>query len=116
MQHTWNNSWCQGWLLLHSAPGMIALAGCDVSSHSQWCMRLCLGQKRAREMWFLARMYDAQQALQMGLVNTVVPLDQLETETLVWYVVLLAAVTVLPLVGLLLQGWSVVCGGFMSSC
>ena len=61
-------------------------------------MRLCLGQKRAREMWFLARMYDAQQALQMGLVNTVVPLDQLETETLVWYVVLLAAVTVLPLV------------------
>lgn len=37
-------------------------------------------------MWFLARMYDAQQALQMGLVNTVVPLDQLETETLVWCV------------------------------
>ncbi len=37
-------------------------------------------------MWFLARMYNAEQALQMGLVNTVVPLDQLETETLVWYV------------------------------
>ena len=37
-------------------------------------------------MWFLARMYNAQQALQMGLVNTVVPLDRLETETLVWYV------------------------------
>lgn len=46
----------------------------------------CAGQKRAREMWFLARMYDARQALQMGLVNTVVPLDQLECETLVWYV------------------------------
>lgn len=40
-------------------------------------------------MWFLARMYDAQQALQMGLVNTVVPLDQLETETLVWCVLCL---------------------------
>lgn len=35
-------------------------------------------------MWFLARMYNAEQALQMGLVNTVVPLDRLETETLVW--------------------------------
>ena len=42
------------------------------------------GQKRAREMWFLARMYNAEQALNMGLVNTVVPLDRLETETLVW--------------------------------
>ena len=42
------------------------------------------GQKRAREMWFLARLYDAQQALQMGLVNTVVPPAQLEEETTVW--------------------------------
>lgn len=42
------------------------------------------GQKKAREMWFLARMYDAQQALDMGLVNTVVPVDKLEEETLVW--------------------------------
>jgi enoyl-CoA hydratase/carnithine racemase len=32
---------------------------------------LCTGQKKAREMWFLARMYTAQQALDMGLVNTV---------------------------------------------
>ena len=37
-------------------------------------------------MWFLARMYDAKEAKLMGLVNTVVPLDQLEEETLVWYV------------------------------
>lgn len=44
------------------------------------------GQKKAREMWFLARMYNAQQALDMGLVNTVVPLDKLEEETLVWSV------------------------------
>ena len=75
---------------------MLALAGYDVCSCKRWssynlrCTRLCVGQKRAREMWFLARMYDAQQALQMGLVNTVVPLDQLEPETLVWYVTLLA--------------------------
>ena len=37
-------------------------------------------------MWFLARMYSAQQALDMGLVNTVVALDKLEEETLVWWV------------------------------
>ena len=43
-----------------------------------------VGQKRAREIWFLCRQYDAQQALDMGLVNTVVPLDQLEEETLKW--------------------------------
>lgn len=43
-----------------------------------------VGQKKAREIWFLCRQYDAQQALQMGLVNTVVPLDRLEAETLVW--------------------------------
>jgi naphthoate synthase len=43
-----------------------------------------VGQKRAREIWFLCRQYDAQQALQMGLVNTVVPLAQLEAETLKW--------------------------------
>ena len=49
-------------------------------------MARLVGQKKAREMWFLARLYDAQQALEMGLVNTVVPLDQLETETLAWWV------------------------------
>lgn len=43
-----------------------------------------VGQKKAREIWFLCRQYDAQQALQMGLVNTVVPLDELEIETLRW--------------------------------
>ncbi|GAX76709.1 hypothetical protein CEUSTIGMA_g4155.t1 [Chlamydomonas eustigma] len=47
-------------------------------------MARLIGQKKAREMWFLARMYSAQQALDMGLVNTVVPLEQLEEETLVW--------------------------------
>lgn len=43
-----------------------------------------VGQKKAREIWYLCRQYDAQQALGMGLVNTVVPLDQLEEETLKW--------------------------------
>lgn len=43
-----------------------------------------VGQKKAREIWFLCRQYDARQALQMGLVNTVVPLKQLEKETLKW--------------------------------
>jgi naphthoate synthase len=43
-----------------------------------------VGQKKAREIWFLCRQYDAEQALEMGLVNTVVPLDQLEEETITW--------------------------------
>lgn len=43
-----------------------------------------VGQKKAREIWFLCRQYDAQQALSMGLVNTVVPLEQLEAETVKW--------------------------------
>ncbi|MEX1013195.1 MAG: 1,4-dihydroxy-2-naphthoyl-CoA synthase [Waddliaceae bacterium] len=41
-----------------------------------------VGQKKAREIWFLCRQYSAKEALEMGLVNTVVPLDQLEDETL----------------------------------
>ena len=40
-----------------------------------------VGHKKAREIWFLCRQYNAQQALDMGLVNTVVPLAQLEEET-----------------------------------
>src|SRR5258707_2231967 len=43
-----------------------------------------VGQKKAKEIWFLCRQYDAQQALQMGLVNTVVPVDKLEEETVKW--------------------------------
>ncbi len=43
-----------------------------------------IGAKRAREVWFLCRRYDAQQALAMGLVNAVVPLDRLEEETVQW--------------------------------
>ncbi|MDP9133759.1 MAG: 1,4-dihydroxy-2-naphthoyl-CoA synthase [Actinomycetota bacterium] len=43
-----------------------------------------VGVKKAKEIWFLSRLYDADEALQMGLVNTVVPLDQLERETVAW--------------------------------
>ncbi len=43
-----------------------------------------VGQKKAREIWFLCRFYSAKEALDMGLVNCVVPLEQLEAETLKW--------------------------------
>lgn len=43
-----------------------------------------VGQKKAREIWFLCRQYSAAEALQMGLVNCVVPLAELETETVKW--------------------------------
>jgi naphthoate synthase len=43
-----------------------------------------VGPKKAKEIWFLCRQYDAQQALDMGLINTVVPLEQLEEETVQW--------------------------------
>ena len=43
-----------------------------------------VGPKRAKEIWFLCRQYDAQQALEMGLVNAVVPLEELERETVSW--------------------------------
>ena len=43
-----------------------------------------VGQKKAREIWFLCRTYDAKQAVEMGLVNTVVPYEKLEIETVKW--------------------------------
>jgi naphthoate synthase len=47
-------------------------------------LRDLVGPKRAKELWFLCRQYDATQALEMGLVNAVVPLDRLEEETIAW--------------------------------
>jgi naphthoate synthase len=47
-------------------------------------MARIVGHKKAREIWYLCRQYDAQQALAMGLVNTVVPLERLEQETVQW--------------------------------
>ena len=43
-----------------------------------------IGVKKAKEVWFLCRQYDAHQALEMGLVNAVVPLERLEEETVQW--------------------------------
>lgn len=47
-------------------------------------MARIIGHKKAREVWYLCRQYNAQQALEMGLVNTVVPLARLEEETVQW--------------------------------
>jgi naphthoate synthase len=47
-------------------------------------MARIVGQKKAREIWYLCRQYNAQQALDMGLVNTVVPYEKLEKETVQW--------------------------------
>ncbi len=44
----------------------------------------CVGQKKAREIWYLCRQYTAQEALEMGMVNVVVPLDKLEDTTIEW--------------------------------
>ncbi|RMH60828.1 MAG: 1,4-dihydroxy-2-naphthoyl-CoA synthase [Calditrichaeota bacterium] len=43
-----------------------------------------VGQKRAREIWYLCRQYDAREAYEMGMVNKVVPLEELEKETVQW--------------------------------
>ncbi len=55
----------------------------DAGYGSSYMARI-IGQKRAREVWFLCRTYDAEKALDGGLVNAVVPLDQLEAETIQW--------------------------------
>ncbi len=55
----------------------------DAGFGSSYLARI-VGQKKAREIWFLCRQYDAKEALDMGLVNTVVPLAELEATTLQW--------------------------------
>jgi naphthoate synthase len=55
----------------------------DAGFGSSYLARL-VGQKKAREIWFLCRQYNAQQALEMGLVNAVVPVAHLESEGLKW--------------------------------
>jgi len=44
----------------------------------------CVGQKKAREIWYLCRQYTAQEALEMGMINAVVPFERLEDETVEW--------------------------------
>jgi naphthoate synthase len=55
----------------------------DAGFGSSYLARV-VGQKKAREIWFLCRQYSATEALEMGLVNTVVPFEQLEDETVKW--------------------------------
>jgi naphthoate synthase len=55
----------------------------DAGFGSSYLARV-VGQKKAREIWFLCRQYDAHEAEEMGLVNTVVPVDELETTTIQW--------------------------------
>jgi len=55
----------------------------DAGFGSSYLARI-VGQKKAREIWFLCRQYNAQEALEMGLVNKVVPLEQLENEYIQW--------------------------------
>ena len=55
----------------------------DAGFGSSYLARI-VGQKKAREIWFLCRQYNAQEALDMGLVNKVVPLDKLEDEVVEW--------------------------------
>ena len=52
--------------------------------YGSWLLAETVGLKKAREIWYLCRQYSAQQALAMGLVNTVVPLERLEEETVAW--------------------------------
>ncbi len=58
--------------------------------YGSWLLASTVGLKKAREIWYLCRQYSAQQALEMGLVNAVVPLDRLEQETVAWSRELLA--------------------------
>ena len=55
----------------------------DAGFGSSYLARI-VGQKKAREIWFLCRQYNAQEALEMGLVNRVVPFDRLEDEVVEW--------------------------------
>jgi len=58
--------------------------------YGSWLLASTVGLKKAREIWYLCRQYSAPQALEMGLVNAVVPVDKLEEETVAWARELLA--------------------------
>jgi naphthoate synthase len=58
--------------------------------YGSWLLASTVGLKKAREIWYLCRQYSAAQALEMGLVNAVVPVEKLEAETVAWARELLA--------------------------
>ena len=64
-------------------PVVAMVNGYAIGFGSSYLARV-VGQKKAREIWFLCRQYSASEALEMGLVNTVVPFDKLEDETVAW--------------------------------
>src|SRR6478735_444179 len=64
--------------------GVIVLAGAGDKAFCSGYLARIVCHKKAREILFLCRQYNAQEALDMGLVNTVVPLEQLEAETIQW--------------------------------
>ncbi|XP_047254339.1 1,4-dihydroxy-2-naphthoyl-CoA synthase, peroxisomal isoform X2 [Capsicum annuum] len=63
---------------------VIAMVGSFDAGYGSSIMSRLVGPKKAREMWFLTRFYTASEAEKMGLVNTVVPLNKLESETIKW--------------------------------
>jgi naphthoate synthase len=68
----------------HNPGGGVAIAGHLAHAWADRPTHLVVGMKKAKEIWFLCRQYGATEALDMGLVNTVVPLAQLEEETVAW--------------------------------
>jgi naphthoate synthase len=60
------------------------------AGYGSWLLASTVGMKKAREIWYLCRQYSAPEALEMGLVNAVVPLGELEAETITWARELLA--------------------------
>jgi naphthoate synthase len=69
--------------------GLVAVTGTFFAQREEltweaFVLAVPVGLRKAKEIWFLCRQYDAQQALDMGLVNTVVPLERLEEETVSW--------------------------------
>ena len=75
-------------LTIASESARFGMAEAEIGAAALWwgCQYLpaLVGEKKAREMLFLGRKYSAQEAADMGLVNTVVPLEQLEEETVKW--------------------------------
>ena len=71
-------------LSIASENAIFGQTGPRVGSFGSSYLARVVGQKKAREIWFLCRQYSAQEALDMGLVNKVVPLDQLEDEYVQW--------------------------------
>ncbi len=61
------------------------------AGYGSWLLASTVGMKKAREIWYLCRQYSAAEALEMGLVNTVVPVQRLEEETVIWSRELLAS-------------------------